>query len=130
MKQIKLFLFLAVVVLLGACGNNTENVADGTEGGVVFTVGETQYRINLRVMTAAGGAADFVAQSAKDADGNNIDISTLVDSSDENARRIYYGALRWDQLSDAEKLAVDDILSKANFMFNLRHDNLGDIYDK
>lgn len=96
---------------------NTENVADGTEGGVVFTVGETQYRINLRVMTAAGGAADFVAQYAKDADGNIIDISTLVDSSDENARRIYYGALRWDQLSDAEKLAVDDILSKANVTF-------------
>ena len=96
---------------------NTENVADGTEGGVVFTVGETQYRINLRVMTAADGAADFVAQYAKDADGNIIDISTLVDSSDENARRIYYGALRWDQLSDAEKLAVDDILSKANVTF-------------
>ena len=30
MKPTKLFLFLAVAVLLGACGNNTENVADAT----------------------------------------------------------------------------------------------------
>ncbi|MBQ3238829.1 MAG: hypothetical protein IJA98_07140, partial [Bacteroidaceae bacterium] len=61
MKQIKLFLFLAVAMLLGACGNNTENVADATTYEVKGSVKNMQDGTILMLFSYNDGGGSMIA---------------------------------------------------------------------
>lgn len=91
---------------------NTENVTAGTEGGVVFTIGDVQYLVNLYVLTLEDGAAAFVAQYAKDLNGNLIDISNL---SWATANRIREGMWSWLNMSSEEQTAANSLLDDITF---------------
>ena len=96
---------------------NTENTVAGTESGVVFTVGEVQYRVNLKVIAVSldEEATEFIAQYAKDADGNIIDISDPSSVSWDNNKRIEQGLWYWRKMSTEQKAAVNAQLGDVTF---------------
>ena len=82
MKTTKLFLFLAVAVLLGACGNNTENVADATTYEVKGSVKNVQDGTILILFSYNDGGGSMIAMDTIQAGCFYFKISPETDNTE------------------------------------------------
>ena len=82
MKPTKLFLALAVAVLLGACGNNTENVADATTYEVKGSVKNMQDGIILMLFSYKDGGGSMIAMDTVQAGSFYFKVSPETDNTE------------------------------------------------
>ncbi|MBQ8695599.1 MAG: AhpC/TSA family protein [Bacteroidaceae bacterium] len=82
MKQIKLFLALAVAVLLGACGNKAENVADATTYEVKGSVKNMQDGTILMLFSYNDGGGSMIAMDTVQAGSFYFKVSPETDNTE------------------------------------------------
>ena len=82
MRQIKLFLALAVAVLLGACGNKAENVADATTYEVKGSVKNMQDGTILMLFSYNDGGGSMIAMDTVQAGSFYFKVSPETDNTE------------------------------------------------
>lgn len=82
MKPTRLFLFLAVAMLLGACGNNTENVADATTYEVKGSVKNMQDGTILMLFSYNDGGGSMIAMDTVQAGSFYFKVSPETDNTE------------------------------------------------
>ncbi len=82
MKNVKLFLALVVAVLLGACGNKTENVADATTCEIKGSVKDVQDGTILMLFSYNDGGGSMIAMDTVQAGGFYFKVSPETNNTE------------------------------------------------